>query len=196
MPRKSAAARTTPLLTERSRLQPPSGLSTRERQLFREVVGSVKPEHFAAEDSPMIALYARALAQTEMAAREITSGSNDRFWIELQTSALKTVNTMAVRLRLGPLSRSPHNQCKPQGTAQSGLPLPWEGNRMLRGVARDDSDGKGERRFSDLLAQTRGRRGADRASPRRDIATLAATEAADIAAFVSASTTCGTLAAT
>ena len=107
----------------------------------------------------MIALYARALAQTEMAAREITSGSNDRFWIELQTSALKTVNTMAVRLRLGPLSRSPHNQRKPQGTAQSGLPLPWEGNRMLRGVARDDSDGKGERRFSDLLAQTRGRRG-------------------------------------
>src|SRR5262245_7778869 len=119
--RKSAAAKLTPLLTERSRLQPPSGLSTPERQLFREVVGSVKPEHFAAEDVALIALYARGLAQTEMAAREIASGSTDRFWIELQTSAFKTVNTMAIRLCIGAKARAPSNQRKPGGYGAVGI---------------------------------------------------------------------------
>jgi hypothetical protein len=59
------------------------------RQIFRDVVGSVKPEHFAAEDAPLVALYARGLAQCELAAREIGSGSTDRFWIELQTAHSK-----------------------------------------------------------------------------------------------------------
>jgi hypothetical protein len=90
MARKSVAARMTPQLGERPRLQPPTaGLSVCERQIFRDVVGSVKPEHFAAEDAPLVALYARGLAQCELAAREIGSGSIDRFWIELQTAHSK-----------------------------------------------------------------------------------------------------------
>jgi hypothetical protein len=46
MPRKSVAARMTPPLADRPRLRPPGGLSTRERQIFKGVVNSVKPEHF------------------------------------------------------------------------------------------------------------------------------------------------------
>jgi hypothetical protein len=43
----------------------------------------------------------RRLAQCERAAREIASGSTDKLWLELQAVVLKTVNAMAVRLRIG-----------------------------------------------------------------------------------------------
>jgi hypothetical protein len=156
MPRKSIAAKMTPQL-ERPRLQPPTtGLSSRERAIFKDVVNSVRPEHFAAEDAPLIALLARGLSQYETAAREIETGSTDKFWIELQMSALKTVDVMTRKLRLGALSRAPHNQRKNGGTAQSGLPLPWEGynNPSLHAVP-DTGD---ERRFSDLRQRMGDRR--------------------------------------
>jgi hypothetical protein len=44
---------------------------------------------------------------------------------------------MAVRLRLGPLSRSPHNQRGPKGTAETGLPLPWQNYSHLHAVPDD-----------------------------------------------------------
>ena len=92
----------TPQIGERPRLQPPSSLSTRERQLFCDVVAGLSPEHLKAEDLPLLTLYVRGLAQCEHAAREIASGSTDKFWLELQGAGLKTVNAMAVRLRTVP----------------------------------------------------------------------------------------------
>ena len=100
MPRKSAAARKTPQVGERPRLQPPTtGLSTRERQLFRDAVGAVKPEHFCTEDTPLLTIYVRGLSQCEAAAREIASGSTDKFWLELQASGLKAIDLMTPRAR-------------------------------------------------------------------------------------------------
>jgi hypothetical protein len=60
------------------------------------------------------------------------------------------VNTMAVRLRLGPLSRSPHNQRGPKGTAETGLPLPWQNYSHLHAVPDDCRDQSGERSFAAL----------------------------------------------
>jgi hypothetical protein len=54
MPRKSAASLLTPHIGERPRLQPPTtGLSTRERQPFRDVVAGLSPE------LPLLMLYVR-----------------------------------------------------------------------------------------------------------------------------------------
>jgi hypothetical protein len=138
MPRKSAAARMTPQIGERPRLQPPSSLSTRERHLFRDVVASLSPEHRKAEDLPLLTLYVRGLCQCEKAARKIASGSTDKFWLELQAAGLKAVNTMAVRLRIGAKARAPSNQRKP-GSAQSALPPPW-GDRGPHLYAVGDDD--------------------------------------------------------
>jgi hypothetical protein len=162
MPRKSAAALMTSQIGERPRLQPPSiGVSTRERQIFRDIVGSVKPEHFAAEDSPLIALLARGLSQCETAGREIASGSTDRFWLDLQNSGLKVVDVLTRKLRLGALSRAPHNQRTPGGTALSAtstLPLPRASNPSLRMVP--DTDGSSERSFAALREVRDRQRGA------------------------------------
>jgi hypothetical protein len=91
------------------------------------------------------------LVQCELAAHEIARGSTDKFWLELQASGLKLIDTMTRKLRLGALSRAPHNQRGPRGTAEAGLPLPWEGNPRLRATPNDDDcrDHNGER---DLVA--------------------------------------------
>jgi len=143
----------------------------RERQLFGDVVGSVKPEHFCAEDTPLLTIYVRGLSQGATAAREITGGSTDKFWLELQASGLKTVDLMTRKLRLGALSRAPHNQRGPTGTTRSGLPVTWHGNQHLKAVRHGAVNERGERNFADLL------RGRDRGRPR--VASLAASESAD-----------------
>jgi hypothetical protein len=159
MTRKSAAARMTPTI-ERPRLEPPNtgGLSSRERQIFRDIVRSVKAEHFAAEDVPLIALLARGLHQCEIAAQQFASGSTNRFLLELQASGLKLVDTMTRKLRLGALSRAPHNQRGPKnGTTEVALPLPWQNNPRLYAV--DDLRGAdGERSFSFLRERAFGDR--------------------------------------
>lgn len=159
MPRKSAAARMAPQIGERPRLQPPTtGLSTRERQLFRDVVGAVKPEHFCAEDTPLLTIYVRGLSQCETAAREIASGSTDKFWLELQASGLKAIDLMTRKLRLGALSRAPHNQRGRHGTTELGLPLPSQNNARLRAVPNGDDcrDHNGERDFARLRERVNG----------------------------------------
>src|SRR5262249_20657254 len=84
------------------------------------------------------------------------SGSTDKFFLELQSSALKTVDTMTRRLRLGPLSRSPHAQRRPGGAAMSGLPQTWQGNPHLKAVVRHGkANPNNERRFEDLLRRER-----------------------------------------
>jgi hypothetical protein len=53
MPRKSAAATAT-LDPRGHRLEPPPGLSEAERAAFVAAVKSVKPGHFADEDTPLL----------------------------------------------------------------------------------------------------------------------------------------------
>lgn len=161
MPRKSAASLLTPHIGERPRLQPPTtGLSTRERQLFRDVVAGLSPEHLKAEDLPLLMPYVRRLCQCEHAAREISSGSIDRFWLELQSAGLKTVNAIAIRLRISVKARALSNQRKP-GSARSSLSPPW-GDREPHLYAVGDDDLRsptGERDFARLRERVNGAHG-------------------------------------
>jgi hypothetical protein len=62
MPRKSAVAIAT-LEPRGRRLEPPGGLSEAERAAFAAAVRSVKPNHFADEDMPLLTAYASAIVQ-------------------------------------------------------------------------------------------------------------------------------------
>ena len=70
MPRKSAAAPA--MLDPRGqRLEPPPGLSEAERAAFEATVRSVRPNHFADEDMPLLVAYAAAIAQERAIARDL-----------------------------------------------------------------------------------------------------------------------------
>jgi hypothetical protein len=88
------------------------------------------------------------LAQIEIAARELASGSSDRHWLDLQNAGLKLVTSMAIRLRIGPKARY-----RKPGGAVSIVPPPWKSKRRLRKVS-----GGSDRNFADLLEQTHDRR--------------------------------------
>ena len=70
MPRKSAAAIAT-LDPRGQRLEPPPGLSEAERAAFVAAVRSVKPGHFADEDTPLLIAYAAAIAQERAIAQDL-----------------------------------------------------------------------------------------------------------------------------
>ena len=70
MPRKSAAATAT-LDPRGHRLEPPPGLSEAERAAFVAAVRSVKPGHFADEDTPLLTAYAAAIAQERAIAQDL-----------------------------------------------------------------------------------------------------------------------------
>jgi hypothetical protein len=70
MPRKSAAATAT-LDPRGHRLEPPPGLSEAERAAFVAAVRSVKPGHFADEDTPLLTAYAAAIVQERSIAQDL-----------------------------------------------------------------------------------------------------------------------------
>ena len=74
MPRKSAAATAT-LDPRGHRLEPPPGLSEAERAAFVAAVRSVKPGHFADEDTPLLTAYAAAIVQERSIAGEHRQGT-------------------------------------------------------------------------------------------------------------------------
>jgi hypothetical protein len=153
MPRRSSADLSIPdaLRGAPSTLQPPPNLAGRERELFVEFVKSLPPKHLAQEDVQLVVAYVRCLVQDEIAAAQINNGSRDPYFVTLASAARRGIKDLSTRLRIGPRSRQPNNTRQPA----SALPpsqhaMPWEGNRILSAVPRDDGDGTGERSFARL----------------------------------------------
>jgi hypothetical protein len=106
------------------RLQPPPDMTegSLERRLFTETVSSVAADHFAAEDGILLAEYVRTAALAQRASTELaacaTVGDRASPWLEVHATAVRSLDRLAMRLRLGPRARQPTTQRPGTGQAQ------------------------------------------------------------------------------
>jgi hypothetical protein len=95
------------------RLRPPDSLSDAARRAFADLVTSLPSGHFKQGDISLLCRYAEAAAAAERAAFEmeqpggmVTADGKLSPWFTIHASATKTLNGLALRLRLGPQSRA------------------------------------------------------------------------------------------
>ncbi len=94
------------------RLRPPESLPDAARRSFTNVVASHPASHFKAGDAELLCRYAEAAAAAEEAAFQMAQpgGMVDEdgkvtAWFSIHQQATKTLNMLALRLRIGPQSR-------------------------------------------------------------------------------------------
>jgi hypothetical protein len=128
MPRKSAAALS--LVEPRGRrLQPPRGLSPAERAAFVATVRSVKPGHFAAEDTPLLTAYASATVQERAISGELETAATETAKDKLRLAHGRVSGSLvrlATTLRLGAMARNPARHRRSAATVEPDGVLPWE----------------------------------------------------------------------
>jgi hypothetical protein len=128
MPRKSAAALR--LVEPRGqRLEPPPGLSDAERAAFVATVKSVRPGHFAAEETPLLVAYAAAIVQERAIAHDLETADSETAKDRLRMAHARVAGTLtrlARALRLGPMARNPSRNTRRPGTVEPIGALPWE----------------------------------------------------------------------
>jgi hypothetical protein len=103
----------------------------RAREVFVGLIAAATPQHFAEIDKPLIALYARMVAQAEAASALIASdmtGASPAL-LEAQRQAVKGVHDLALRLRVSPQARLPKTNAR---TAQA-RPLSYYDEQRLKG---------------------------------------------------------------
>jgi hypothetical protein len=98
---------------ERRYLRPPDTLSDAQRRCFVDLVASLPAFHFKPADLSLLCRWAEASAAAERAAFEmeqpggmVTADGKLSPWFTIHASATKTLNGLALRLRLGPQSRA------------------------------------------------------------------------------------------
>jgi phage terminase small subunit len=116
------APRLTVFPGRRRPLEPPADFTAGsiERAIWVETTLAVPPEHFSPEDFVLLAEYCRAAAMARRASEELAAGavagSMPSPWLAVHASAVRSLATLSVRLRLGPRSRS-------NNTRRSKMPL-------------------------------------------------------------------------
>jgi hypothetical protein len=119
VPRKSKAELSLVHLAPGRRLEPPPELGGIERETFLQTVAAAAFDHFAAEDLPLLTAYCRAAALERRAAEELavgaTVGNQPSPWLSVHASAIRSLERLSVRLRLGPRSRNPTNRRSMKG---------------------------------------------------------------------------------
>jgi phage terminase small subunit len=95
------------------RLRPPDSLPDAARRAFVDLVTSLPAGHFKPGDISLLCRYAEAAAVAEQAAFEmaqpngmVTMEGKVSPWFSIHQQATKTLNVLALRLRLGPQSRA------------------------------------------------------------------------------------------
>jgi len=93
------------------RLRPPASLPDPERQAFVKLMASCPAGQFQASDMPLLCLWATVTVQLEQAAGELARGgmvvdAKPSPWFQIQQQAARTLALLALRLRLGPQSRT------------------------------------------------------------------------------------------
>ena len=131
MPRLSAAASSLALVQGQAAIAPPRGLTAAERKVFEATVASVKVEHFAPEDVPLLVTYCATVAQERIIAAELAEATEeediDRGRLALSRAAGDLIK-LARALRLGPMARDATNRRRP-GTIRSVGRRPWDFSR-------------------------------------------------------------------
>jgi hypothetical protein len=131
MPRKSSAAAVS-LDPRGRRLEPPPGLPAAQRAAFIATVKSVKPNHFAAEDMPILLAYAAAQEEERDIVRDLEAAKaadDSAAKAVLRTAQGRNASSLtrlARALRLGALARDPSRNTRRPGTVEPAGPLPWE----------------------------------------------------------------------
>lgn len=100
-----------------SRLATPTGLTTKERALFLQLVNACSPNHLRAADTPLLVTY----VQAALLAREL--GRDPKKTREWERAA-RTMAALAVRLRLTPQSRTRPETIARQRSPDIGV-APW-----------------------------------------------------------------------
>ena len=125
---------------EPGRLAPPASLGEAERKAFLDLVCSVPVTQFAPCDLPLLCRWAEtvALAERMVVEGEITEQGKVNPAVAVHREAVKTLNALALRLRVSPQSRAqkaPRREVRPVSCYE----------RMeLEGVL-DDGDDNAER---------------------------------------------------
>jgi phage terminase small subunit len=95
------------------RLRPPDSLPDAARRCFANVVASLPASHFKPADIDLLCRWAEAAAAAEEAAFQmaqpggmVTTDGKVSPWFAIHASATKTLNALALRLRIGPQSRA------------------------------------------------------------------------------------------
>jgi phage terminase small subunit len=103
------------------RLKPSARLKGRQRAIFIETVNDCVLGHFKPSDRPILEAFCRAAALVEQAGEKLAARSpvlkgKTSPWVGIFVSATKTMNALALRLRISPqsrTSRAPKTQAAP-----------------------------------------------------------------------------------
>jgi phage terminase small subunit len=126
MPRKSSAELSIVSYAQPSpRLAPPADFTdgSLERLIWQEVITGAAHDHFDASDRPLLAEYCRSAAIARRAAEELAvtavAGGQPSPWLAVHVAAVRSMTSLAVRLRLGPKSRTPSQRATKRGPEPS-----------------------------------------------------------------------------
>jgi phage terminase small subunit len=118
------------------RLKPSARLTGRTRAVFLETVNDCAMGHFRKSDRPLLETFAAAAALAEQATNELLHGGaviedKPSPWVGIFVSATKTMNALALRLRISPqsrTSRAPKTQAAPSSFYDTWEPEEDEGD--------------------------------------------------------------------
>jgi phage terminase small subunit len=136
MPRASSASlAVTAADAPIARLRPPPDLDQLEREEFLAIVLGVRPDHFMACDTPLLAAYTKAIVLERVASGELRSagyvdGDRPSPWLNILTQATRSMTVLSRMLRLNPQARSPLVE-EPQNVSF------YERQRLLEGRSDD-----------------------------------------------------------
>jgi phage terminase small subunit len=93
------------------RLRPSKRLAGRAKVLFAQTVANCIPEHFRASDAPLLEAFCQASALAEQAVDEMAAhgavvDDKQSPWFLIFQGAVKTMTTLALRLRISPQARA------------------------------------------------------------------------------------------
>ena len=129
--------------TPNPRIRPPDSLSELEKRVFRALVSQCPADQFRKSDVGLLARWAELSVMAEQAACEmtmhgrVTPDGKVSPWLSIYTQAIKGLNGLALRLRLGPQSRA--------SKAPKTLPreLSYYEEMQLAEAEGEDDDGDG-----------------------------------------------------
>jgi P27 family predicted phage terminase small subunit len=119
-----------------NRLRPPAELGEAEREIWREVVGSCRPDHFQKCDAPLLVRYVENVVLARRAAAALASDGpvvHGRVnpMLVVAEKCDRALVALSMRLRISPQARM-----RREGTAQKGPgPSAYE---LMRDMDADD----------------------------------------------------------
>jgi phage terminase small subunit len=122
-------------------LQPPAELTASERETFATITATVKVGHFRPSDARLLGLYCQALTLARRTGEQAEQdpGNASPALIRMYDAATRRVCSLATKLRLTPISRSPQKSAQTDDAART--PSYYDYLNALEGGATDQGWG-------------------------------------------------------